>query len=150
MFDGNDLPVGDQQTNMNSRQQVVPESGARTSTTVQIRCTGLVRARVGRPTLEYTFEGETLRALLGSFCEEYDVADVLIATTEAEATTRGWAPEMDELPGRNYAKNPEGEQTRRYARVAVNGTFNEHLEGLDTTLEDGDRISMMYPFIYCC
>jgi molybdopterin converting factor small subunit len=120
------------------------------TTTVEIRCTGHVRTEIGEPRFEFEFEGETLRDFLTALFEEYDVGEMLIAETEAEATTRGWAPEMDELPGTNYAKNPEGEQTRRYARVTVNGTFNEHLDGLDTELEGGDQVALMYPFIYCC
>jgi molybdopterin converting factor small subunit len=75
---------------------------------------------------------------------------MLIAETEDEATTRGWAPEVEDLPGQSYAKNPEGEQTRCFARVAVNGTFNELLDGLDTDLQNGDRVALIYPFIYCC
>lgn len=121
-----------------------------TETTVSVHCTGHVRTAVGEPKKSISFEGTTLRAFLTAFFEEYDVQDLLIAETEADATTRGWAPEMGELPGENYAKNPEGEQTRCYARVTVNGVFNEHLEGLDTELDDGDRVSLMYPFIYCC
>lgn len=120
------------------------------TTTVDIRCTGHVRTEIGEPRFEFEFEGGTLRDFLTALFEEYDVGEMLIAETEAEATTQGWAPEMDELPGGNYAKNPEGEQTRRYARVTVNGTFNEHLDGLDTELEDGDTVALMYPFIYCC
>ena len=120
------------------------------TTEVEVRCTGHVRTEIGDGKLSYEFEGETLREFLDSFFEVYDVADMLIAETEAEATTEGWAPEMGELPGENYAKNPEGEQTRCYARVVVNGTFNEHLAGLDTVLEDGDRVALIYPFIYCC
>ncbi|WP_435176154.1 MoaD/ThiS family protein [Halorussus sp. AFM4] len=118
-------------------------------TTVEVRCTGHVRTAVGEPELAFTFEGTTLRELLDAFFAEYDVADLLIAETEDEATTRGWADPPEELPGK-WAKNPEGEQTRTYARVAVNGQFNEHLDGLDTTLRDGDRVSLMYPFIFCC
>jgi molybdopterin converting factor small subunit len=34
--------------------------------------------------------------------------------------------------------------------VAVNGEFNEHLDGLDTELEAGDRVGLMFPFIFCC
>jgi len=119
-------------------------------TTVEARCTGHVRTAVGEPRIEYTFEGDTLREFLEAFFEDYDVGDMLIAETEEEATTEGWAPQLESLPGENYAKNPEGEQTRVYARVAVNGTFNEHLDGLDTELEEGDRVAMIYPFIYCC
>ena len=118
-------------------------------TTVQVRCTGHVRSKVGTGRLEYRFEGQTLREFLDAFFAEYDVREMLIADTEDEATTRGWAPQLDELPGK-YAKNSEGEQTRRYARVVVNGTFNEHLDGLDTELTDGDRVALVYPFMYCC
>lgn len=135
---------------MSSGRQATGETGARTRTTVEVRCTGHVRRAVGEGGFEYEFEGDTLREFLESFCAEYDVEELLIAPVEAEATTRGWAPEMEELPGSNYAKNPEGEQTRRYARVAINGTFNEHLAGLDTRLADGDRVGLMYPFIFCC
>ena len=128
------------------------EAGDReqTVTTVDVRCTGHVRTAVGQPALEYAFEGDTLREFLAAFFAEYDVREMLIAETEAEATTKGWAPSDVGLPGSNSAKNPEGEQTRRYARVTVDGVFNEHLDGLDTVLEDGDRIALMYPFIYCC
>jgi len=118
-------------------------------TTVEVRCTGHVRRVVGDPALSYTFEGNTLRDFLDVFFQEYDVGDMLIAETEADATTEGWAPEIADLPG-DWAKNPEGEQTRCYARVAVNGEFNEHLDGLDTELETGDRIGLLYPFIFCC
>ena len=120
------------------------------TTTVEVRCTGHVRTEIGEGKLFYEFEGETLREFLQAFFEEYDVADMLIAETEAEATTEGWTPEMGELPGENYAKNPEGEQTRCYARVIVNGVFNEHIDGLDTVLEEDDRVALIYPFIYCC
>ncbi|WP_299235330.1 MoaD/ThiS family protein [Natronomonas sp.] len=118
-------------------------------TTVDVRCTGHVRTEVGEHALAYTFEGTTLRAFLGSFFDEYDVADLLIAETEAEATTNGWAPTDGDPPGA-WAKNPEGEQTRAFARVAINGRFNEHLEGLDTELDEGDRVALMYPFLFCC
>lgn len=118
-------------------------------TTVEVRPSGHVRDAIGETSLEYTFEGETLRAFLEAFCEEYDVADLLIAETEDTASTEGWAPELEDLPG-TWEKNPEGEQTRCYARVTVNGEFNEHLDGLDTDLEPGDRVGLLYPFIFCC
>ncbi len=121
---------------------------ASTQTTVTVKCTGHVRTEVGQPRFEFTFEGDTLRSFLTAFFEEYDVADMLIAETEAEATTRGWAKVDEDLPG-NWYKNPEGEQTRAYARVCVNGQFNELLDGLDTHLDDGDRVALIYPFVYC-
>lgn len=119
-------------------------------TTLTVRCTGHVRTEIGVGRMECTFEGDTLREFLAAFFEEYDVEEMLIAETEEEAMTDGWAPEFGELPGENYAKNPEGEQSRRYARVLVNGIFNEHRDGLDTTLENDDRVTLVYPFIYCC
>ena len=134
---------------MSSELHESPSRGSE-QTTVTVRCTGHIRTIVGNTGFEYEFDGQTLRDFLASFFEGYDVEDKLIAETERDATTHGWAAKLDELPGQNYAKNPEGEQTRRYARVAINGTFNEHLDGLDTVLEDGDRVSLMYPFIYCC
>ncbi|ELY53004.1 MoaD/ThiS family protein [Natronococcus jeotgali] len=118
-------------------------------TTVDVRCTGHVRDAVGAHALEFRFEGTTLREFLEACFEEYDVEEMLIAETEADATARGWAPVPDELPG-TWRKNPEGDQTRPYARVCINGRFNEHFEGFETELEDGDRVALIYPFMFCC
>ncbi|MEY7848048.1 pterin cluster protein [Natrarchaeobius sp. A-rgal3] len=123
------------------------ESG-RQETTVTVRCTGHVRTAVGAHELEYRFTGTTLRAFLEDFFAEYDVEELLIAETEAEATARGWAPAPEDLPG-TWRKNPEGEQTRPYARVCINGRFNEHYDGFETELEDGDRVALVYPFMFC-
>jgi molybdopterin converting factor small subunit len=117
-------------------------------TTVTVRCTGHVRTAIGEPKIEFTFEGDTLRAFLDAFFDEYDVADLLIAETDDDATTRGWAP-VEDAPG-TWRKNPEGENTRCYARVCVNGRFNENLDGLDTKLTGDDRVALIYPFIFCC
>ena len=122
----------------------------RPTTTVALRATGHVRDAMDEPHQEFTFEGDTLRDLLETFFDEYpDLAEMLIAETEAEATTAGWAKPPENLPG-TWHKNPEGEQTKPYARVLVNGKFNEVLDGFDTTIEDGDRVSLVYPFIFCC
>ena len=117
-------------------------------TSVELRCTGHVRRRVGFGKTTYRFEGRRLRDLLDAIFAEHDVKDLLIAETEADATTAGWAPKPESLPG-TWNKNPPGDRTRRYARVMINGTFNEHLDGLDTELEDGDRVALSYPFVYC-
>ena len=124
------------------------ETGDSTTTTVECRATGHVRDAIGTHTLEYRFEGSTLADFLDAFLAEYDVADLLLAETEAEATAPGWAPTPDELPG-TWRKNPEGEQTRPYARICVNGRFNEHLDGFETELRDGDRVALMKPFMFC-
>ncbi|PSP56054.1 pterin cluster protein [Halobacteriales archaeon QS_1_67_19] len=134
---------------MESRVADASSTDPDAETTVEIRCTGHVRTAVGEPSMEFAFEGSTLRELLEAFFAEYDVRDLLIAETEDEATASGWADPPEDPPG-TWAKNPEGEQTRTYARVAINGQFNEHLDGLDTELRDGDRVALMYPFIFCC
>ena len=118
-------------------------------TTVDVVCTGHVRTAVGDHRFEYAFEGTTLREFLEAFFAEYDVEKLLIAETEAESTAHGWAPAPDELPG-TWRKNPEGDQTRAYARIFVNGRFNEHYDGFETQLEDGDRVALMNPFFFCC
>lgn len=119
-------------------------------TTVTVRATGHVRTELGKHDFEFTFEGETLREFLEAlFAEHPALEDLLIAETETDAAARGWARAPEELPG-TWLKNPEGEQTRPYARVTVNGTFNELLDGFNTRLSAGDRIGLLYPFIYCC
>lgn len=122
----------------------------RDTTTVEVRATGHVRTALGTAGFTYTFEGSTLREFLEQFFAEYDVRDMLVAETEAEATTPGWArlPDGEDPPG-TWRKNPAGEQTRAYARVCVNGRFNENLDGLDTELKDGDRVALIYPFVFC-
>ncbi|MFA9516521.1 MoaD/ThiS family protein [Halopenitus sp. H-Gu1] len=119
-------------------------------TTVTVRCTGHVRTELGRSEFTYRFEGNTLREFLDALFSEYpELQELLIAESEAESTAHGWAPAPDELPG-TWRKNPVGEQTVAYARVLVNGRFNENQRGFDTELEDGDRVALVYPFIFCC
>jgi len=125
---------------------------ATAETTVEVRATGHVRTALGTPSLTVSFEGSTLREFLEAFFdahEDVDLASMLLAETEADAATRGWAPAPENLPG-TWRKNPDGENTRTYARVTVNGRFNETLDGFDTELEDGDRVGLIYPFMFCC
>lgn len=131
------------------RSSVSPTDRDAATTTVTVRCTGHVRDAVGTHELEFTFEGDRLRDFLESFFDEYDLEDMLIAETEADATHSGWAPVPDDLPG-TWRKNPEGEQTRPYARVCINGRFNEHRGGFEAELTEGDRVALIYPFMFCC
>jgi molybdopterin converting factor small subunit len=142
--------AGSQVTGTQTKAERQAERDRSAETTVTVRCTGHVRTRIRVGRLEYTSEGDTLGAFLAAFFEDHDVKEMLIAETEEEAMTDGWAPEFGELPGENYVKNPEGEQSRRFARVLVNGIFNEHIDGLDIRLGDEDRVTLIYPFIYCC
>ena len=120
-------------------------------TTVEVKATGHVRTALDEHRFEFTFEGETLREFLEAFFAEHPaLEEMLIAHTEEEATAHGWAPlDVEDLPG-SWRKNPEGEQTRPYARVLVNGRYNENVDGFDTRLKDGDRVALVYPFIFCC
>ena len=119
-------------------------------TTVTVRCTGHVRTELGEYDFEYAFEGDTLRAFLDELFEDYpQLQDMLIAESESDATHSGWAPTPAELPG-TWSKNPVGEQTIAYARILVNGQFNENENGFDTKLEEGDRVALVYPFMFCC
>ena len=119
-------------------------------TTVDARATGHVRDAFGTPRSSFTFEGTTLRAFVEAFSAAHDVRDLVIAETD-EAATRGWAPiERADVPG-DLRKNPDGEQTRAYAyaRIPVNGRFNELLAGFDTELSEGDRVAQAYLFMLC-
>lgn len=130
-------------------QTSTPERRQRTETTVEVRATGHVRDALGTPSIAFTFEGETLRDFAEAFFAAYDVRDLVIAETEADSATRGWAPiDAGDVPG-DLLKNPDGEQTRAYARILVNGRFNEALDGFDTELDDGDRVALLNPFLFC-
>ena len=142
------LPPDILQTTMTTESKVTHHTTGDETTTVQVHCTGHVRREVGTATLEFAFEGNTLRKFLDAFFQQYDVADLLIAESESEATAHGWAPPVEGPPG-TWRKNPEGEQTRPYARICVNGRFNEHLDGFETELTDGDRVALMKPFMFC-
>jgi len=129
---------------------VSPAAAPETETTVTVRCTGHVRTELGEYEFEFAFAGDTLREFLDELFEEYpELQEMLIAETEADATHSGWAPTPEELPG-TWTKNPIGEQTTAYARILVNGHFNENENGFDTELEEGDRVALVYPFMFCC
>ena len=132
-----------------TRRETASEENHPPRTTVEVKATGHVRRELGWARREFTFRGTTLREFLDAFFAEYDVRDLLIAETEGEATARGWARAPAELPG-TWRKNPEGEQSRVYARICINGRFNEHLGGFDAELHDGDRVALIYPFMFCC
>ncbi|UIP01431.1 MoaD/ThiS family protein (plasmid) [Halobaculum sp. CBA1158] len=121
----------------------------RAVTTVDVKGTGRLYDALPEHRFEYTFDGTTLREFLDAFLEDHDVADLLIAEEPEDAVAHGWAEPPEELPD-DFTANPEGDRTRAYARIAVNGHFNEHLDGFDTELEDGDRVALMYPFMFCC
>ncbi len=130
------------------REEAGAADGQRAETTVEVRATGHVRRELGTHSMEFTFEGDTLGEFLDAFFDEYGLEEMLLAETEEEETAATWANYPGDPPGR-WERNPEGERTRAYARVLVNGRFNELLDGFSTELEDGDRVALTYPFSYC-
>ncbi|QKY21151.1 MoaD/ThiS family protein [Halolamina sp. CBA1230] len=124
------------------------ETEQATTTTVEVNATGHVRRELGEHEFSFTFEGDTLGAFLDAFFAEHGCEELLLAETEAEETAHGWADYPGDPPGR-WERNPEGERTRAFARVMVNGQFNELLDGFGTELEDGDRVALLYPFMFC-
>ena len=138
--------ASDSESDADAARPTDPEA----ETTVTVRCTGHVRTELGEYEFEYTFAGDTLREFLDELFEDYpELQEMLIAEKEADATHSGWAPTPEELPG-TWTKNPVGEQTIAYARILVNGHFNENENGFDTKLEEGDRVALVYPFMFCC
>ena len=133
---------------MAQRRTKPNRGGERVETTVEVRCTGHVRAEIDEPSFEYTFQGATLREFLAEFFEEHpEVESMIIAEREEDASAHGWVSIPD--PPGTWRKNPEEEQTAAFARVMVNGRFNENLDGFDTELSDGDRVALVYPFMFC-
>jgi molybdopterin converting factor small subunit len=118
------------------------------ATTVEVRATGHVRRELGDHRFEFAFEGDTLGEFLDAFFDEYGLEEMLLAESEEQETAATWANYPGDPPGR-WERNPEGERTRAYARVLVNGRFNELLDGFATELEDGDRVALTYPFTFC-
>lgn len=120
------------------------------TTTVTVRCTGDVREAVGTHECEFAFEGSTLRDCLDAFFEVHpDVEALVMARAPEDAATSGWAPTAGPPPGTWRANDPD-DRPRTYARVTIDGRFNEHLGGLDAELDDGARVGLLYPFIFCC
>lgn len=126
----------------------VQQADEQAVTTVEVRATGHVRRELGDHRFEFAFEGDTLGEFLDTFFGEYGLEDMLLAQSEEQETAATWANYPGDPPGR-WERNPEGERTRAYARVLVNGRFNELLDGFATELDDGDRVALTYPFTFC-
>jgi molybdopterin converting factor small subunit len=126
----------------------VQQADEQATTTVEVRATGHVRRELGDHRFEFAFDGDTLGEFLDAFFDEHGLEEMLLAESEEQETAATWANYPGDPPGR-WERNPEGERTRAYARVLVNGRFNELLDGFATELEDGDRVALTYPFTFC-
>ncbi|WP_435064341.1 pterin cluster protein [Halobaculum sp. EA56] len=132
-----------------ARSEAEADAEARAETTVEVKGTGRLYDALPEHRFEYTFEGDTLGDFLDAFLDEFDVEHLLFGEVPEDEVANGWAPQPEELPD-DFTANPEGERTRAFARICINGRFNEHLGGFDAELEDGDRVALMYPFMFCC
>jgi molybdopterin converting factor small subunit len=126
----------------------VQQADEQATTTVEVRATGHVRRELGDHRFEFAFDGDTLGEFLDAFFDEHGLEEMLLAESEEQETAATWANYPGDPPGR-WERNPEGERTRAYARVLVNGRFNELLDGFATELENGDRVALTYPFTFC-
>lgn len=119
-----------------------------TATTVDVRCTGRVRAAVGTDELEFAFDGDRLGEFLAAFADDYGLEELLVVdpTEEPDPMARLWARPPGEVPG--WRPDAETERARPYGRVCVNGRFSYRLAGLETRVADGDRIALLYPFLF--
>jgi molybdopterin synthase sulfur carrier subunit len=88
-------------------------------TQVTLKFTGHVRRRMGRDRMEFVFCGHTLGALLSALFAHYDLQDLIL--------------------------NEEGE-VRPWARVAVNGRFSYLIGDMDTSIHDGDLVTLIYQY----
>ena len=86
---------------------------------VTVRFMGIARLRAGTRDVELSFQSNRLRDVIQEIVRRYGVADIIL-TEEGEV--------------------------RPWARVFVNGRSQELLGGLDTSLSEGDRIALAFPY----
>ena len=86
-------------------------------TTVTLKFTTRARERMGRDRMEFAFAGHTLRTLLNSLCAQYNLRDLVFG---------------------QEGKVQPGLQT------VVNGRFSYLTGDLDTPIQDGDMVVLIY------
>ncbi|WP_436343531.1 pterin cluster protein [Natronorubrum sp. FCH18a] len=125
----------------------VDSSRADSATTVTVRCTGHVRDAVGSRELEFAVASDRLRTFLAAFAATYDLEAFFDVDLERESDpmARLWARPAGEFPG---WRPPDDDRCRPYGRICLNGQFSVHFDGLESRLEDGDRIALLYPFLF--
>ena len=84
---------------------------------IELRFFANFREAVGQKTIHREFE------------DDFRVGDILRALPE-------------EFPGMDLF---EGEELRQYITILRNGQDIEHINGLETTIEDGDELSVFPP-----
>lgn len=102
------------------RIDVFPAVAGGGVTTVTLRFTGEVRARMGTDKMTFTFDGNILGELLTALFASHALRDLIL-------------DDIGEL--------------RPYSRVAVNGRFSHTLVGLDTPIQEGDTITLIRPYV---
>ena len=87
---------------------------------ITFKFTGDVWARMKTYRMDFSFEGATLSDLLDALFEQYDLRDLIL-----DANRRI-------IP---------------YSRVIVNGHFSEFVGGLTASVQDGDEVVLIRPFL---
>jgi molybdopterin converting factor small subunit len=88
------------------------------TTRIILKFTGEFWARTGTGSVDFTFEGTTLRDLLRGVFVQYNVRDILLDDDEKFIFRSG---------------------------VMVNGRSAKFIGGLDTPIHDGDEVLLMRP-----
>jgi molybdopterin converting factor small subunit len=86
---------------------------------ITVKFMSIARQRAGAGVVEFTSPESKLRDVLNAIVASYRIADLIL-------TEKG--------------------EVRPWARVLVNGRCHEFVGGLDTELQSGDRIALIYPY----
>lgn len=89
-------------------------------TKVTLKFTGDVRTRMGVNRMEFSFEGSRLEDLLESLFAHHDLRDLIL---------------------------DEDGHVLPYTRVAVNGRFSYLIGDLDASIQEGDLVVLMKPYV---
>ena len=76
--------------------------------------------RMGVDRVDFTFEGNTLGELLEAVFAEYDLRDLIL---------------------------DEGGNVKPWARVAVNGRFSYTIGDMNATIQEGDLVALLHPYV---
>jgi molybdopterin converting factor small subunit len=87
---------------------------------ITVKFMSIARRRAGVGVVEFTSQENTLRDVLRTVVDSYRISDLILTENR--------------------------DQVRSWARVLVNGRSHEFIGGLDTELQSGDSIALIYPY----
>ena len=88
---------------------------------VTVKFMSMVRLRAGVGKVEFFTQKDALGDVLKEIAKKYDVGDLILT---------------------------DDGKVRPWARVLINGRSQEFVGGMDTKLQDGDRIALIFSFPY--